>query len=137
MDISQIILLSILGLGLIGFILMMIFKKNFVSYLSASIPILKAIYNVLTVTYQLFPNETWKKIVSIGQSTIEGVQYAEQLWKDDKLDKDGRAEAANTYIKLMLNTAGIEVTSTIQTLIDGIIKVICAIMPHADEAKQI
>lgn len=137
MDLSQIVLFVILGLGLVGFILAIVFKKNFVSYLTLSTPILKAIYNVLTATYQIFPNETWKKIVSIAQATIEGVQYAEQLWKAGSLDKEKREEAANTYIKLMLNTANIEITDTVQGLITGIIKVICAIMPHADEVKQI
>lgn len=137
MDTYQIIFLSLLGLGLIGFLVMVFSKKNYLTYLNLASPILGAVYNVLTVTYNLFPTEAWKTATLVLKATIEGVAQAEKLWKTGELDKEERTVAANSYIMLMLSTANITITPTIQTIIDGAIKVICAIMPHADPQKQI
>lgn len=60
----------------------------------------------------------------------QGAQMAEELWKMGQLPKDDRNAFAKKVARDTLESAGIEVTEQIQMIIDGIIEVVCMLMPH-------
>lgn len=137
MNTYQIILLVILGAALIGYIIMRATKKDFLPYLKTVYPVISALYKILEISYGVFPNATLQKIITIVKTGMEGVTKAEELWKIGDLEKEAREKYAKMYIIEMLNTANITVNETVETIINAVIKLTCAILPHSDESKEI
>lgn len=88
----------------------------------------------------MFPDTSKLDLVtSILYWADAGVHQAEQLYLAGQLDKDMRKDAARKYVWYALDAAGIEVTDSIETVIDGAIEAAVNLLPpthYALESKK-
>lgn len=109
---------------LVGIVLTLIFKKNFLSFTGPAKAILEAAKVVVNAYGQLDSS-----VVEVIQAAIDGTVKAEDLWKNGSLDKDKRNEYAQEYIKAILTNAKIDY-SAYTGVIDCVITLICYLLPH-------
>lgn len=115
---------------LIGIVLTLIFKKNFLSFTGPAKAILEAAKVVVNAYGQLDSS-----VVEVIQATIDGTVKAEDLWKNGSLDKDKRNEYAQEYIKAILTNAKIDY-SAYAGVIDCVITLICYLLPHSANSGE-
>ena len=72
-------------------------------------------------------------VSAVLKAVCDGTVTAEQLWKMDKLPKEERNAYAKLLIGEKLAAAGIEVTPQIEQVIDGVIAIVCMLMPHESD----
>lgn len=131
MELYQIVLLVVGALLLILIGLAYLYKKNYLKYSKLITPILDALNSVLKAVGNIFPaNNVLNTITTVISASIEATGYAENLWLQGEIDKSMRPKYAMEYINTLLKRAGIEVTDSITTIIDGIIAITCYLMPH-------
>ena len=127
----------LLGCGLTLFVVILVtvlLKKDYLKYSKLITPVLKALNGVLKAVGNIFPsNKTISSIVTIISAGIEAAGYAENLWLQGEIDKTMRPQYAQQYIKLLLESAGIAINDSINTIIAGVIAVTCYLMPHYTE----
>lgn len=136
MELYHIVLLAVgaLLLALIG--LAYLYKKNYLKYSKLITPVISALNNVLTAVGNIFPgNKAIKTIAAVISASIEAAGYAETLWLQGEIDKTMRPQYAAQYINILMERAGIEVTDSINVIIDGVIAVTCYLMPHYTKEK--
>ena len=83
----------------------------------------------------VLPSEYFKTVNTILRAVCDGTVTAEELWKMDKLDKSERNAYAKKIIASKLAAAGIEVTQQIEQVIDGVIAVVCMLLPHEEKIE--
>ncbi len=131
----------LLGCGLALFIVILVavlLKKDYLKYSKLITPVLSALNGVLKAVGNIFPsNKTISSIVTIISAGIEAAGYAENLWLQGEIDKTMRPQYAQQYIKLLLESAGIAMNDSINTIIAGVIAVTCYLMPHYTESNTI
>lgn len=137
MELYQIILLTV-GLTLFAaMIVLFFFKKDYMKYSKLVTPILKALTAVLNSVGNIFPNNTvLKTIATILSASVEAAGYAENLWLQGEIDKTKRPQYAQQYIQILLEKAGIEITSNIETIISGAFAITCYLMPHYSNSEE-
>lgn len=115
------------GVLLIAIILVLIFKKNFLSFSGPAKMILEAIKAVVNAYGKADP-----RVMTIIQATIDGTVKAEELWKSGSLDKENRNEYAKNYIHDVLDQAKVDYTGY-SNIIDCVITLVCYLLPHSEE----
>ena len=85
-------------------------------------PVLAALTALTSAVSAVLPSSYFATLNVILKAVCDGTVTAEQLWKMDKLPKEER----NAY-------AGIEVTPQIEQVIDGVIAIVCMLMPHESD----
>lgn len=136
MELGQILGLVFGGIFLIVIILLAIFKKDFLKCSTVLTPILKALLTVLKAVGNIFPDKTViNTMVLVISTAITAAGHAEELWLNGIIDKKDRPGAAEEYIKKVLSSASIEVTSDINAIIQGAISLTCYLMPHYEEKE--
>ncbi len=81
----------------------------------------------------LLPHQDLSKILLILRAATDGAQTAEDLWLLDQLPKDQRNARAKEIARETIEKAGFEVTPQIETIISGVIEVVCILLPHGVE----
>ncbi|MFR5853251.1 MAG: hypothetical protein ACLUE8_02330 [Lachnospiraceae bacterium] len=81
----------------------------------------------------VLPSSYFATLNVILRAVCDGTVTAEQLWKMDKLPKEERNAYAKLLIGEKLAAAGIEVTPQIEQVIDGVIAIVCMLMPHESD----
>lgn len=136
MELGQILGLVFGGIFLIAIILLAIFKKDFLKCSTILTPILKALLTVLKAVGNILPDKTViNTMVLVISTAITATGHAEELWLNGIIDKKDRPGAAEEYIKKVLSSASIEVTSDINAIIQGAISLTCYLMPHYEEKE--
>lgn len=137
METSQIIWLVVGGLILIGRGIAYFTNKDYLKYANIFSPILNSALVVLQTVGGLMPDNTViKTAVAVVSTAIEAAGYAEKLWLQGDIDKEKRPENAKEYITYTLAQADIEITDSLQAIIDGIIALTCYFMPHHSKDSE-
>lgn len=94
-------------------------------------PVIIGLQAACDAVYNIWPERKELKIVStVMRAAIEGAQIAEKAWQMGNLAKEERNAYAKSLVKEALGKAGIEITSQIAMIIDGVIEAVCIILPH-------
>lgn len=137
MDVSSLIWLIVGGVILIGVIVAFYFNKDYLQYANIFTPILKSALMVLQAVGGLMPdNSVITTAVQVISVAIEAAGYAEKLWLDGDIEKDNRPDSAKEYIASVLSKANIEISDSLQSIINGIIALTCYLMPHYDTETE-
>lgn len=138
MDVGQITLLVIGTLLLGGIVTCWVLGKDYLKYSNVFSPLVRVVAQVIRGISGISPsNSTLKQLTIVLDAAIEATGQAEQLWLDGILEKDERAAHADNYICDVLTEAGIEITSALETMIDGAIAFVCYLLPHhSDEDDE-
>ena len=96
-------------------------------------PVLAALPALTSAVSAVLPSSYFATLNVILKAVCDGTVTAEQLWKMDKLPKEERNDYAKLLIGEKLAAAGIEVTPQIEQVIDGVIAIVCMLMPHESD----
>jgi hypothetical protein len=124
--------LLVVGAILLGVITYCFVKnKNYLEYSNIFTPALRALYSLLVTIGNASPkNEKLLMFSTIVRAAIEAAGCAENLWLQGELDKEKRHEYAKEFITIILHSAGIEMTESIEVIIEGAIAATCFLLPH-------
>lgn len=130
MDTYGIVLLCIVGAVLTVWLIDRMTRGAIIAKIVQWRPVLTAMTTLVSAVAAVLPSEYFKTVNTILRAVCDGTVTAEELWKMDKLDKSERNAYAKKIIASKLASAGIEVTQQIEQVIDGVIAVVCMLLPH-------
>ena len=93
-------------------------------------PVVVALTAVIEALYKLVPSKTLKVIKTVLNAAVDATEFAEQAWLAGNLSREERNPKAKELAREMLEKAGIEVTSQIEAIINGVIEMTCMVLPH-------
>lgn len=91
------------------------------------------VQQVYTMIKPLLPSSATATIDTILNLADVGVNLAEKLYKTAKVGKDERKDCANEFVITALESAGIEITEEMKTVIDGAITGACECLPKTHD----
>lgn len=131
MDTMSYVYLGIGGVLLIGIIVALFLNKDYLKYSGICKTVLNAVKLLLGAAGQIGLDKNAVEIATeIVQAAIEGTVEAENLWKQGQLDKEKRNEYAQTYIETTLAKAGINLNEQAHLIVNGVITLVCYLLPH-------
>lgn len=131
MDTMSYVYLGIGGVLLIGIIVALFLNKDYLKYSGICKTVLNAVKLLLGAAGQIGLDKNAVEIATkIVQAAIEGTVEAENLWKQGQLDKEKRNEYAQTYIETTLAKAGIVLNEQAHLIVNGVITLVCYLLPH-------
>ena len=131
MDTMSYVYLGIGGVLLIGIIVALFLHKDYLKYSGICKTVLNAVKLLLGAAGQIGLDKNAVEIATkIVQAAIEGTVEAENLWKQGQLDKEKRNEYAQTYIETTLAKAGIDLNEQAHLIVNGVITLVCYLLPH-------
>lgn len=131
MDTMSYVYLGIGGVLLIGIIVALFLNKDYLKYSGICKTVLNAVKLLLGAAGQIGLDKNAVEIATkIVQAAIEGTVEAENLWKQGQLDKEKRNEYAQTYIETTLAKAGISLNEQAHLIVNGVITLVCYLLPH-------
>lgn len=131
MDTMSYVYLGIGGVLLIGIIVALFLNKDCLKYSGICKTVLNAVKLLLGAAGQIGLDKNAVEIATkIVQAAIEGTVEAENLWKQGQLDKEKRNEYAQTYIETTLAKAGIDLNEQAHLIVNGVITLVCYLLPH-------
>lgn len=131
MDTMSYVYLGIGGVLLIGIIMALFLNKDYLKYSGICKTVLNAVKLLLGAADQIGLDKNAVEIATkIVQAAIEGTVEAENLWKQGQLDKEKRNEHAQTYIETTLAKAGINLNEQAHLIVNGVITLVCYLLPH-------
>ena len=131
MDTMSYVYLGIGGVLLIGIIVALFLNKDYLKYSGICKTVLNAVKLLLGAAGQIGLDKNAVEIATkIVQAAIEGTVEAENLWKQGQLDKEKRNEYAQTYIETTLSNAGIDLNEQAHLIVNGVITLVCYLLPH-------
>ena len=131
MDTMSYVYLGIGGVLLIGIIVALFLNKDYLKYSGICKTVLNAVKLLLGAAGQIGLDKNAVEIaIKIVQAAIEGTVEAENLWKQGQLDKEKRNEYAQTYIETTLAKAGINLNEQAHLIVNGVITLVCYLLPH-------
>lgn len=131
MDTMSYVYLGIGGVLLIGIIIALFLNKDYLKYSGICKTVLNAVKLLLGAAGQIGLDKNAVEIATkIVQAAIEGTVEAENLWKQGQLDKEKRNEYAQTYIETTLAKAGINLNEQAHLIVNGVITLVCYLLPH-------
>ena len=126
MDTMSYVYLGIGGVLLIGIIVALFLNNSGICK-----TVLNAVKLLLGAAGQIGLDKNAVEIATkIVQAAIEGTVEAENLWKQGQLDKEKRNEYAQTYIETTLAKAGIDLNEQAHLIVNGVITLVCYLLPH-------
>lgn len=114
----------------IFYLLKRIWGIDILTYVIQSRPVLIAISAVVQAVANIQPSKYLGKILDVLKAASEGAKVAEELWLMGDLEKEERNIYAKQLAHAILNDSGIEITKQIEVIINGIIEVVCVLLPH-------
>ena len=99
-------------------------------------PVLAALTALTAAVSAVLPSSYFATLNVVLKAVCDGTVTAEQRWTMDKLPKDERNAYAKMLIGEKLEAAGIEVTPQLEQVIDGVIAIVCMLMPHETDADK-
>lgn len=99
-------------------------------------PALAALSALVSAVSAVLPSETFATVSMVLKVVSDGTVAAEELWKMGNLPKDERNAYAKKLIGEKLSAAGIEVTEQVGQIIDGVIAVVCMLLPHESKKSE-
>lgn len=99
-------------------------------------PALAALSALVSAVSAVLPSETFATVSMVLKAVSDGTVAAEELWKMGNLPKDERNAYAKKLIGEKLSAAGIEVTEQVGQIIDGVIAVVCMLLPHESKKSE-
>lgn len=99
-------------------------------------PVLAALTSLTSAVAAVLPSSYFATINMVLKAVCEGTTTAEKLWKMNELPKEERNAYAKKLITEKLAEAGIEVTTQIEQIIDGVIAIVCMLMPHEADTNN-
>ena len=131
MDTMSYVYLGIGGVLLIGIIVALFLNKDYLKYSGICKAVLNAVKLLLGAAGQIGLDKNAVEVATkIVQAAIEGTVEAENLWKQGQLDKEKRNEYAQTYIETTLAKAGINLNEQAHLIVNGVITLVCYLLPH-------
>ena len=131
MDTMSYVYLGIGGVLLIGIIVALFLNKDYLKYSGICKTVLNDVKLLLGAAGQIGLDKNAVEIATkIVQAAIEGTVEAENLWKQGQLDKEKRNEYAQTYIETTLAKAGINLNEQAHLIVNGVITLVCYLLPH-------
>ena len=131
MDTMSYVYLGIGGVLLIGIIVALFLNKDYLKYSGICKTVLNAVKLLLGAAGQIGLDKNAVEVATkIVQAAIEGTVEAENLWKQGQLDKEKRNEYAQTYIETTLVKAGIDLNEQAHLIVNGVITLVCYLLPH-------
>lgn len=144
MDTYGIVLLCIVGAILTIWLIDKFTHGKLVACIVQWRPVLTAMTTLVSAVAAVLPSDYFKTVNTILRAVCDGTVTAEELWKMNEIEKSERNAYAKSLIADKLDKAGIVVTEQIGQVIDGVIAVVCMLLPHeekielsAGEAEQI
>ena len=104
-------------------------KKVFPYILSAK-PIMASAVMLAKAIAATTDSKWFDTVVIVMEAASDGTVQAEKLWLAGEIAKEERKAYATKYIEDTLKKAGIEITEQIESMIQGIISICCALLPH-------
>lgn len=136
MDTMSYVYLGIGGVLLIGIIVALFLNKDYLKYSGICKTVLNAVKLLLGAAGQIGLDKNAVEIATkIVQAAIEGTVEAENLWKQGQLDKEKRNEYAQTYIETTLAKAGINLNEQAHLIVNGVITLVCYLLPHNTQSE--
>lgn len=137
MTIGQIVLVVVGTLLLGGIVACWIFGKDYLKYSSVFSPVVSVVAQIVRTISGFSPdNSVLKDLTIVLDAAIEAAGQAEELWLDGVLEKHERAAHADNYICDILEEAGIEITDSIDSMINGAIAFVCYLLPHYSDEDE-
>lgn len=131
MDTMSYVYLGIGSVLLIGIIVALFLNKDYLKYSGICKTVLNAVKLLLGAAGQIGLDKNAVEVATkIVQAAIEGTVEAENLWKQGQLDKEKRNEYAQTYIETTLAKAGIDLNEQAHLIVNGVITLVCYLLPH-------
>lgn len=135
MDTYGIVLLCIVGLILIVWLIDKFTHGRLISSIVQWRPVLTAMTALVSAVAAVLPSDYFKTVNTILRAVCDGTVTAEELWKMNEIEKSERNAYAKSLIANNLEKAGIEVTEQIAQVIDGVIAVVCMLLPHEEKIE--
>lgn len=135
MDTYGIVLLCIVGAVMTVWLIDRLTHGAIIAKIVQWRPVLTAMTTLVSAVAAALPSEYFKTVNTILRAVCDGTVTAEELWKMDKLDKSERNAYAKKIIASKLAASGIEVTQQIEQVIDGVIAVVCMLLPHEEKIE--
>lgn len=136
MDTMSYVYLGIGGVLLIGIIVALFLNKDYLKYSGICKTVLNAVKLLLGAAGQIGLDKNVVEVATkIVQAAIEGTVEAENLWKQGQLDKEKRNEYAQTYIETTLAKAGIDLNEQAHLIVNGVITLVCYLLPHSTQPE--
>lgn len=135
MELYQILLLAFAAIVAGLYIYKRITGINLLQKIALTKPVITAIAAAVEAAYKLWPNDTQKIVHTVLKAGAEAAETAEQAWLMGELEKDERNAYAKKLAHDTLEKAGIIVTAQIDMIINGIIEVVCILLPHGVEPE--
>lgn len=130
MDTYGVVLLCIVGMILIAWLIDRLTHGAIISKIVQWRPVLTAMTALISAVAAVLPSDDFKVVNTILRAVCDGTVTAEELWLMGELKKDERNAYAKNVIAEKLKAAGIIVTAQVEEIIDGVIAVVCMLMPH-------
>lgn len=99
-------------------------------------PTLAALSALVSAVAAVLPSSYFATLSVVLKAVSDGTVTAEKLWKMGELQKEDRNAYAKNLISDALAAAGIEVTDQILQVIDGVIAIVCMLMPHEEDKTE-
>lgn len=136
MDTYGIVLLCVVGAVLIVWLIDRLTGGAVVAKIVQWRPVLTAMTALVSAVAAVLPSDYFKTVNVILHAVCDGTVTAEELWKMGELDKSERNAYAKQMIAGKLDAAGIEVTEQVEQVIDGVIAVVCMLLPHEKISEE-
>ncbi len=99
-------------------------------------PALAALSALVSAVATVLPSSYFATVSTVLKAVSDGTVTAEKLWKMGELPKEERNAYAKKLIGESLSAAGIEVTEQVEQVIDGVIAIVCMLLPHETEVAE-
>lgn len=130
MNLYWIIFQAVVLVCFILYLLKRIWGIDALAYIVQARPVLVAIGSVVEAVAKVLPSKQFSKIITVLKAASEGAKSAEELWLMGNLEKEERNAKAKSIAKAAIAKAGVDVTPQIEMIINGIIEVVCVLLPH-------
>lgn len=135
MDTYGIVLLCIVGAILTIWLIDKFTHGKLVACIVQWRPVLAAMTTLVSAVAAVLPSNYFKTVNTILRAVCDGTVTAEELWKMNEIEKSERNAYAKSLIADKLDKAGIVVTEQIGQVIDGVIAVVCMLLPHEEKIE--
>ena len=137
MNVYQIIFLCIASAVLVAYLIDRFTDRKITLAIIQWRPSLVALTALCDAVAAVLPSSYFPTVSTVLRAASNATQQAEEFYLMGKLPKDERNEFAQLLIADVLREAGIDVTEQVQEIIDGCIAVVCMLMPHGVEPKNL
>lgn len=136
MNIYGIVFLSVLGCLAALFLYEKFTGKRLIK-IEVGMSVLSAATALANAIAASTDSEYFHTVCVVMQAATDATVEAEKLWLSGEMSKEERKEYAYLFITNALKQANIPVTEQIEDMIDGMIAIVAALLPHGLTPKAV